>query len=86
MSSFCSLFQINFGFVAHTSESIVAWVVVLVVHTVGWVVVLVVHTVAWVVVVHTVGWVVPKHGELPEFHCQLTSALPSAATTHYRLH
>ena len=51
--------------------------VVLVVHTVGWVVVL---------VVHTVGWVVPKHGELPEFHCQLTSALPSAATTHYRLH
>ena len=75
MSSFCSLFQINFGFVAHTSGSIVAWVVVLVVHTV-----------AWVVVVHTVGWVVPKHGELPEFHCQLTSALPSAATTHYRLH
>ena len=66
MSSFCSLFQINFGFVAHTSGSIVAWVVVL--------------------VVHTVGWVVPKHGELPEFHCQLTSALPSAATTHYRLH
>ena len=74
MRSFCSLFQINFGFVAHTSGSIVAWVVVLVVHTVGW------------VVVHTVGWVVPKHGELPEFHCQLTSALPSAATTHYRLH